>query len=40
MAGLAPVPVLQSGFEVWSPLELVRVEILVAGFAGIAADVL
>ena len=40
MTGLATVPVVHSGLEVWSPFELVRVQILVAGLAGIAPNIL
>src|SRR6476661_8211699 len=39
MAGLATVSVLQGGLEVGSPFKLVRVQILVACLAGIAANI-
>ena len=39
VAGLATMPVLQSGFEVRSTLELVCVQFLVAGLAGIAPHI-
>lgn len=39
MTGLATVSVFQSRFEVWSPLELVRVQILVACLARVAPNI-
>jgi len=39
MAGLATMSVLQCGLEVWSPFELVGVQILVAGLAGVAPHI-
>ena len=40
VAGLTAMSVLQGVLEVWSPLEFVRVQILMARLAGIAAHVL
>ena len=39
MAGLAPVSIVHSGLEMWSPFELIRVQSLVACFASIAPNI-
>jgi hypothetical protein len=40
MTGFAAVPIVQGGLEVWSVFEIVLVQVLMAGLAGINTHIL